>query len=426
MKRFAFIAVALCLAFVMAAPAMATDVSVSGAYRVRGNMVQSQNMRDTAATNAYMEMRLRVNTVFTVTDDLKLTTRFDALDGKRYGATDLPTSPSGNNLDWDRTYMTFNTGIGKFDIGRMSGGTWGTSFIDTVGERDRVKFTTAAGPLTLLGIFEKNAEGDEGITTADSDSDVWYLAGIYKAENFTTGVLYGFVNYKGTGDPAGAATYMTRYHAILPYFTAKFGALRLQGEARINTGDAADYQNAGTATEDKDELAYNLEVGFNMGAFDVEAGYAFISGDNGTNANEDSSFVGFGDDWEKLWILTGSTGSVAAADALGGQGNLSDGGSHPGYGAWLAYAGGSFAVTDQLKLGLTVGYAEADEVPSTWKDEYGTEVDFKVSYKIMDNLNYTFVAAFLSAGDFYWAGAATEPTNFDDVTSFFHTLQISF
>ena len=318
--------------------------------------------------------------------------------------------------------MTFTTGIGKFDIGRMSGGTWATSFIDTVGEADRIKFTTAAGPLTLIGIFQKSTEADEGITLADEDTDVYYLAGIYKAENFSTGVLYGYVNSKAVSH---ASSYITRYHAILPYFKANFGALRLQGEARINTGDAKDF-DAGAGTDvDKDELAYNLEVGFNFGAFAVEAGYAFMSGDNNTNALEDSSFTGFGDDWEKLFILTGSTGSVDGTAVLGGLGNLADGNSL-GYGAKLIYGGGSFAVTDQLKLGLMLGWAEADEVPAGWKDEYGTEIDFKLSYKIMDNLSYTIVAAFLEAGDYWYGSTGVEPTNFDDVTAVFHKLQISF
>ncbi len=425
MKRFTFIAVVLCLAFVMAAPVMATDVDISGAYRVRGNMVSGQDM-NTGATNAYMEMRLRVNTVFKVTDKLRLTTRFDALDGKRYGDTAgdngkvsttnagaigssavsshthtaTSSASPGKNFDFDRAYMTFETGIGKFDIGRMSGGTWATSFADSVGERDRVKFTTKAGPVTLLGIFEKNVEGDEGITTADSDGDVWYLAGIFKTENLSTGLLWGYINYKQNSD---TDNYITRYHAILPYVTAKFGPVRLQFEARINTGDSKDYDSGAGTDVDKDELAWNFEVGANFGAVDVEGGYAYISGDDGTNAAEDSSFVGFGDDWEKLWILTGSTGSVAGGGALGGIGNFSDGGGHPGYGASLLYGGGSFAIGDALKLGVMLGYGVADEVPATWKDDLGYEIDFKVNWKIMDNLSYSFVAAYLAGGE-YWYG----------------------
>lgn len=443
MKRFTFVAVALCLAFVMAAPTMALEADMGGTYRVRGFVDQDATTLSTAATNAHMEMRLRVQTVFKVSDNLRLTTRFDALE-RDWGTSDTvsvtSTAPGSaatvdnqRNVDWERVYMTFNTPIGKFDIGAMSAGSFGTLFADSNTTADRIKFTKVIDALTILAIYQKSTEADAGVTTADTDYDVYYLAPIFKAENFTVGMLYGYYVNKTKSDTGTlASNYDQTFHLFDPYITAKFGDFRLVGELQILSGDANDYTDTGGPADiDKDEMAYWLEVGYNFGAFDVEVGYAYFSGDqNGTTDNEDSAHGGFGDDWEKLHILAGNRGTIDTNLGNGtAKGNLSSTGQSvaPGYGAKLMYVGGNFAVNDQLKLGAIIGYAEADEVPANWKDEYGTEIDLKLTYKIMDNLTYSAIAAYLDTGDFwYGATSGVEPANFSEVTSFYHQIQINF
>ncbi|MBW2570364.1 MAG: porin, partial [Deltaproteobacteria bacterium] len=164
MKKLTIIALALCLAVVMAAPVMAADADFSGAYRVRGSYVEHYDLKDTSPAHDYMDMRFRLKTVFKVTDNLSVTTRFDALDNKRWGDSDnavgnddiLNTDDDYNDLDFDRVYMTIKTDFGKFDIGRMAGGTFGTTFVDTVGERDRIKYIKVIDSLTLMAIYQKN------------------------------------------------------------------------------------------------------------------------------------------------------------------------------------------------------------------------------------------------------------------------------
>ncbi|RZB34442.1 MAG: hypothetical protein SRB1_00210 [Desulfobacteraceae bacterium Eth-SRB1] len=431
MKKFTIMALAVCLTVVMAAPVMAVDVDFSGAYRVRGAYVSHWDLTDKSSSVDFMDMRFRLQTVFKVTDNLSVTTRFDALE-KVWGDGDLPAAPGDDNIDFDRAYMTIKTDFGKFDVGRMKGGAWGTSFVDNEGDFDRIKFTKVMDNLTTIALYQKNAENDDlrGLadtysqSTSDEDSENYYLLNIYKMENITAGLLLAFNNNKTV------ATQTTHKYIAIPYFVSKFGPLAIQGELAYNWGQT-DYDAVGTVDRDIKELAYNIEASYDFGFLSALAGYAYVSGDENVAAdNEDSAYGGVGDDWEKLFILT--TDEVPGLVNLGGAGNLSrDGVAAAGadYGAKIIYAGASVKPVENVTLGFVIGKADADEIPAAnTKDDYGVEYDFTLNWKIYDNLSYTAIAAFLSAGDIWWeqAGYATEPNAFEDTYALFHQLQLSF
>ena len=429
MKKFTIIGLAICLAFALAAPVMATDADFSGYYRVRGFYNSHWNLRDTSASNAFMDMSFRLKTVFKASDILSVTIRFDALDDKKWGDTDTvsadtTTGAINDDLDFDRAYMTIKAPIGTFSIGRMAAGTWGTSFIDTGVSADRIKYVKKIDNLTTYVIFEKNTEQDNDPTAAgnasDEDKETYYLLNKYKVESTTAGLLLAFCNDKTT------ATQTKHTYVAIPYFVSKFGPLDIQGELRYNWGET-DYDAVGTADLDIKQLAYNLEATYNVGPASIMAGYAFISGDNNATDNEDSGFAGVGNDWEKLFILT-TTDGPGLTD-LGGVGNLTnDGITAMGFnpGAKIIYGGATFSPLDNLELGVVVGTADADEAPTGYKDDYGIEYDFTLNWEIYDNLTYTAIAAFLEAGDFFYQTSATKPANFDDTYALFHQLELAF
>jgi len=426
MKKFTIMALAICLAFALAAPAIAVDADFSGAYRVRGVYVEHWNLLDTSGSKDFMNMRFRLQSVFKASDNLSVTVRFDALDGKVWGDSDnvnanTTSNALGDDIDFDRAYMTIKAPIGKFDIGRMAGGTWGTSFLDTVGDKDRIKFTKTIDNLTTYLVYQKNAENDDStsITAADEDSETYYILNKYKMENATAGLLLAFTNDKTT------SIQTKRQYSAAPYFVSKFGPLSIQGELQYNWGQT-DYDTAGSADLDIKELAYNIEASYSFGPIGVMAGYAFISGDQSTTDNEDSCYQdSVGNDWEKLFILT--TNEVSQLVNLGNYGNISKDGVAAATnksGAKILYGAATFSPLDNLKLGVVVGNADADEAPATYKDDYGMEYDFTLNWKIYDNLTYTAIAAFLEAGDYFKAGGT--PANFDDTYALFHQLQLSF
>ena len=425
MKKFTIIGLAICLAFALAAPVMAVDVDFSGSYYVRGSYVSHWNLRDTSASNAYMDMNFELQTVFKASDILSVTTRFNALEDHVWGT---PTDEAGDpgNINFNRAYMTIKAPVGKFIIGRAGVGYWGTTFVDTVVEADCVKFIKKIDNLTLYAVYMKLNENDDNIATdvADKDQDRYDLRVKYKIENTTTGLLFAFFNDKRTDDRT------THKYAAIPFFVSKFGPLGIQGELKYVWGET-DYDEAGKADLDIKKLAYNLEATYNVGPASIMAGYAFLSGDSdaaaGNPDNETSAYGGVGEDWAKLFILT--TPDVAVLqDNLGGVGNLMDAGN---FGAKIIYVGATFSPLENLELGVVVGKADADEIPATMtKDDYGVEYDLTLNWKIYDNLTYSAVAAFLSAGDIYWnapAGVVTAaPATFDDTYALFHQLELTF
>ena len=457
MKKFTIIGLAICLAFALAAPVMAVDADFSGSYYVRGSYVSHWNLDDTSASNAYMDMRFRLQTVFKVNDILSVTTRFDALDDKVWGDSDDTIGATGINMnkvtvtgvkkdiDFDRAYMTIKAPIGTFFVGRQKAFVWGTSFLDSEGEADRIKYVKKIDNLTLYAVFQKTEEKDNATALAvlpgtradqaDYDSDTYYLLGKYKMENTTSGLLLAFTNNKTGNDgvmpidifaAGNTADRAQKVYTAIPYFVSKFGPLAIQGELAYRWGET-EYDD-GRDDLDIKRLAYNLEATYSFGPASVMAGYAFVSGDgDGATDNESSAYGSVGDDWGKLFILT--TSDVGALQALGGVGNLSagGGGANPS-GAKIIYGGATFSPLDNLELGVVVGKADADKLTAGFSEnDYGLEYDFTLNWQIYDNLTYSAIAAFLSAGNFYEEQSPTiTDATLEDTYALFHQLELSF
>ena len=412
MKKFTIIGLAICLAFALAAPAMAVDVDFSGHYYVRGSYVSHWNLDDRSASNAYMDMQFRLKTVFKVNDILSVTTRFDALDDEVWG--DTPNDAAAD-IDFDRAYMTIKAPIGTFYVGRQIAGVWGTSFLDGEIDKDRIKYVKKIDNLTLYAIFQKNKEKDADlVNVSDEDSDTYYLLGKYKMENITPGLLLAFTNDKTTN------TQTTHTYCAMPYFVSKFGPLAIQGELAYKWGETE--FDSGDPDLDIKKVAYNLEATYNFGPASVMAGYAFVSGDNDPADGETSAYGGVGDDWAKLFILT--TTDVGVLENLGGVGNLAHTGNN---GAKIIYGGANFSPLDNLELGVVVGQADADETPTGMsEDDYGIEYDLTLNWQIYDNLTYSAVAAFLDAGDLYKEQGGISDSDFEDTYALFHQLELAF
>jgi hypothetical protein len=443
MKKFLTVAVAIALAFMMAAPAMATDVSFSGHYRVQGWWADNLSLDQRSADDTVMTHRFRLQTKFDITDMLAVTTRFDAMDGTQWGTTGAnATNPGAYQVNWDRNWMTIRTGDwGVFDVGRMAGGAWGTTFIDNVGNADRIKWTyTGIENWTFLLIYQANVEADGGSYAAgangltyvtdnqsDQSSDTYHGAFVYKQETWSAGLLYAYTNNKVA--PATA----TRLHSFLPYFTANWGAFNLLGELRWNTGDNdADPSAAGNVDQDIESWAFNLEGDYNFGPATLMLGVAYATGEDADVTNV-SAFGGFGADWAyPLYILAGNDNPWTGS--LGGVGNLS--GANYGGGAVMFYGGLSFNPLENLRLAANFGLSSAEEteninnpvsgIRGDVDDDQGSELDLILDWKIYDNLNYHLVAAWFWAGDYWRDAGGIAEVNFDDAKGIFNQLLISF
>ncbi|MBF0111830.1 MAG: hypothetical protein HQK74_03755 [Desulfamplus sp.] len=183
--------------------ASALEVDFSGEFYVEGILNSNPNMLDSDNTSDYRQMRLRVQTDFSVSDNLKLTTRFDALEkvlSSRDSAFD--GNEDDDNIDFDRAYLTYISPIGMFEVGRMKGIVWGTTFCDDESDTDRIKYTVPIeigdGKLYMVAVAEKVTEND---TMIDDDNDKYYIGGVYKTNNYATGVLSAMYSFNKFQDP---------------------------------------------------------------------------------------------------------------------------------------------------------------------------------------------------------------------------------
>lgn len=215
MKKMMLVAVFFCFVTGLALPAMAIDVEFSGSAEFEGILNSSENMNTNDATSDFRQMRLRVKTDFIITDDLKFTTRFDALEkvlsskdsafDNGNNDTGIDTDIDDDNIDFDRGYITWKSPIGLFQLGRMEGVTWGTSWCDDEADTDRIKYILpiplGEGTFYVGAVYEKVAEYDKGTEVSDEDNDKFYLGGTYKTKNFSTGLLTALYNFKKFQDP---------------------------------------------------------------------------------------------------------------------------------------------------------------------------------------------------------------------------------
>lgn len=425
MKRLSVIAVAIAAVMLFAIPAMAVDLDLSGEYRARGFYNDNTDLDDApGASNAWMDMRFRLQGVFQVNDTLKVTTRIDAVDNNDWG------NESGA-VTFDRAYLTANFDMFDLHVGRMAGGTYGTTFLDTEGDADRIKLVKKMDPYTLMFIYQKSTEGDKDLTLAtaqaDADKDVYYGSVQYKAEEIDTGILVYHVN-----DTTPSATLSRKYMVFNPYLRGTFGPVRVEAEIGHKTGDYED--NDTTADVDYDSWAYHLNAGMDVGPAAVSIGYAHTDGEDTGN---DKTAYGFGgEDWMPLLIATsdesditlggfGNLNSANGAGVLGGSAVVSD----LGYDVY--YITAACSPMENVTLSAILAKAQADETEyartqaglSKLDDDIGTEFDISAKVKLMDNLTYNITLAYFDPGDMWKDISST----LDDSTySIFHALVVTF
>lgn len=418
MKKFTLAALVLGLALIFAVPAMAVDVALDGYMRASGYLEKNYPMNDDLDSyNAYYDFRWRVNSTITVSDNLKMRSRTRIFNTVWGNGADDSNDSTLSNIDFERAWMAITTPYGLLEVGKQLTAAFGTSFGDTESDAWRIKYTGKFGGVTVVGVIQKNVERDGGSGTSDDyllsddDNDLYAIALVYPTENWTLGSLQVFIR-----DDSGPDT--LKHYVIDPFFTGKFGNLALQAELRADVGDTA-------TGGDFKGYAFNAEATYSLGMANLTGGIAYITGDNDPLDDDNKNGV-VGQDWEKLYIMFGTTGNAGQPGVLAGIGNLASGsGNTAGFKG--GYLGADTNITEKLNVGLLAGYGVADEEPDGFSDKYGTEVDLRATWQVYDNLTYTFVGAYLFAGDF-WKDAADESItgNDDKPWALFHRLQLNF
>jgi hypothetical protein len=443
MKKFLVVLLSLGLIAAFGMTASAQDMKVRGSYYLVGVYNDNPTVSPTGYSRAYFFQRLRLQPVFKIAEGLTFTARMDALE-KKWGNTNcmrgvgalgdertsgrsslgVTGSSVQENIEFERAYVTFMTGIGQFEAGYKAANEWGTAFGDSGTTLPGISFATQLGPVQLAFLYEKVYEAD-GVTLAaplparagyvDADYDTYALVAVYKAKGMEAGLLYKYYVNK-TNRPASSYSFKT--NNVSPYMKATFGPVYVEAEASYWFGKAREYE---TATADIDLKGWNayLHARTNLGPAYVGAMAGFSSGDDGSDATKSKTHPGGGgSSWNPALILMND-------DINTWQGSVQYTNSKTNMNLYNIYAG--FNPMPKLNIQAALTYATLNKMlastPGRSKN-LGTEFDVTATYKIYDNLSYMVGAGYLWTGDYFKGAAGT--TLIDDDYLVMNKLTLSF
>jgi len=216
---------------------------------------------------------------------------------------------------------------------------------------------------------------------------------------------------------------------ISPYFIGKFGALGISTELDYATGTAS--YDTNNTERDLNAYSFMFETTYDAGPATVQLGFATSTGDS-DHTDDDIESMGYispGVDWEKMFILSSDYHGMNTS--LGGGSGNHAGAGFATYsnalidGYQMLYAGVDYKATETMTFGTIAAMSKADDTPGTVDDDQGIEIDLTFKWKMMDNLEYTGIIGYLSAGD-YWKERVGMTTDAEDTMALYHRLELTF
>jgi hypothetical protein len=430
-------------------------------------------LSDNGYSQALFFQRVRLQPEFKIAEGLTFTARMDALE-KQWGnsnwkgsstiagipgaddltasrptaAAQTPKRGAQENIEFERAYVTFLTGIGQFQVGYQNVDDWGTDFGNYSNSRPRIQFATKVGSLILAAAYEKVYENDTavvGMTTptlsnglADADKDTYALSATYKDKSVEAGLLYKYYAYNNYRQ-FGIKQAMTQ---LSPYAKITAGPLFLEGEASYWFGKFAKFEQpnslypAGTADIDLSAWSLYLKGKMNAGPAYFGALFSFASGNDLSDKTKfKTALSGGGTNLSPALMLMNDsyntwTGGTSAGNpgnytsVLGFTGTIYNPVTSSKYNTIIYNAFAGFDPTPKLNVEAALTYATVDKkaISMVWatgavteavSDKLGTEFDLKTTYKIYDNLTYMLGAGYLWTGDYFKGASATATVSND-------------
>jgi hypothetical protein len=373
-----------------------------------GNVPSEAN--DAIWHSAYFYPTVNVNDSIVVRSELRF------IDRDFFGTT---KGASNENMRVFKLWMEYDSPIGKWAVGRQPAGTWGTKFLDSTANGDRISWVPnmIPAPFSAKFIFQKNTELDAFTGTSDeSDAASWYAGVGHKGDIGSTTVALWHTRNDGVN---GVGDYNNTHF----WFTGTYnlGGVGISSEARYVFGDDSSMNDLGSLA---------AMVTASMGFDNLTAGVItfYCQGDDTVDGDNEGAACagGTGNDYNPFLVATGDYfgllngdkgGYLAAAGAAGVTGN----GDQPG-----AIAAALFAVmqaSDKMSFNAAIGHVWVD-ADFGMDDDMGLEVDLGMTYKLMDNLAYTAQFGFLKPGGFVEDMVVGGNTN--DIYVLLHSLTMTF
>jgi len=390
MKKLLFLLLTSAIVVALAMPAAAVDSEFGGYWRTRAYTQKNFSGTDSEAQDVtQVDTRGRIYYTAVFSDDLKWVNKFEW--NQTWGDTvggDIGTDGMGI-FRIKNSYADFNLGAWNLKIG-LQGAVIARGFVfddDFAGAIVAYKGDGYSFPF----IWVKAYEGGMGKDANDFDVDYYALNPSFKMGDIS---LTPLLLYATSEDASSWATLSGNAEVSL-YFVgldldASFGGSSLWLSA-IYEGGSADVTPAaipalGVSSIDVD--AYLLALGATFG--NIRASFMYATGDDaGTNDEVEAFIVPAGQSyyWAEIMGLgvfdnQASAGSCANAISNVMAGNV----------------GATFNMGD-IKLDADLWYASLVEENAADNDKLGTEIDLKLTYKLVDNLNLELIGAYLFAND---------------------------
>ncbi|MDL1970933.1 MAG: alginate export family protein [Candidatus Desulfofervidaceae bacterium] len=437
------------LVVAMAMPALA-DVNISGSYRLRG-VYYEPGAPDTNLS--FYDNRLRFDVVAKVSDNLTMFIQadsglgydgheetnplanqdsYDGILSQHYGA-DRDTSTHAHDIVFQRAYFKYDSPIGTFQVGRQWA-FWGKGMLISM-NRNRVKYVYKQ-PGYFLGCgLDK---WDEGLITDDTDDKDHYFAfGSFSnlVEGLTWSPWFGFIHGPGSKSEdydvyytSQALKYVMDKWAVNIEFDYKWGNTQQDPKVKVR------------------QYCIGADASYDLDIAKVGAEFAFFSGESAADKNKKESSAGgksktfHSSYWYAPFVIFGELPigpELIAPDGTAWSGSN----THKLANCYYFKVYATASPIENLEVTGAIGYIQADEARavksgSTWydtgADNMGWEFDLIGTYKITDNLSYSVVGAYFTAGDYFdkytvnSSGNVERLQESDDAYVLLHQIQINF
>jgi hypothetical protein len=446
MKKFLLILTVTVVALCLAAPAMADlKLTTTGYMDVTGinvnnnvidrNIPVGVNRNTNDSANSWYNMELIIEPTLHINDKVRIHSKVTIME-KNWGSNMAGTyeqaslGAAGNTFDnyrgahnfwWEHLYMSFPLLGGTMYVGRMSGGTWGSAFMDDEDNRDRIKYVRKFGHIVLLGVIEQFVEADggtplnmaqaaDGFDTSHGDTVGYAFGGVIP---FSKNIIYKPVIFYYDRQGYSTATLPTGFkgNGMTGLFAqdlmVKTGPFKLLTEADYRWTDREDaFINPATGrAKDWDEGVWSwwLDASFTFGPAEIAAGFFWLEGTDSVNPWENKNLWGLGGEFQPLYLFTSEDcGLLFDASGL-------PNGSAGTSGVMAYFLRGAYKISDTMKIDAILAYVEADEMVRgshydgvrAADDEFGWEFDINFEWKFMPNIKYVAGFAYLDAGDYF-------------------------
>jgi len=447
MKKFTVLALAALLVVAFTVPAFALENIFGGYWHTRFLTQKNFDGDNTGAVDT-REVNTRTRLYYTakLNDNLKLVNKFemDTVWGDRR-ATVAGTNPinygdagaDGVSIEIKNTYADFNVGPVNFLVG-VQNFKLGRGFIvddDASGMKAIWKVNDG---LYLPFIWKKDVEGGAGRDANEQDIDSYvfapiimlskdiklnpYIAMIHSEDGrLLPGALLGAV------DNLNATVFGIDFDAKMGAASLWFTGIMQTGTLTTEVALNADLPKGAEV----DLKGYLLAAGgkFDFGKGDVHGQVFFATGEESGGTTN----TAYGDKEINAYFTTSSTtyywAEILGGGVFDGLGGGSAALTAPAYSCGVAPSNilaANLGVTvkpmDKLSITADLWYAKLDEDNAFGEDKLGTELDLRVTYKLIEGLNLDIVGAYLWAGD----AASADGKNDTNPLEFGTQLSLSF